>query len=480
MMWETVIGLEIHTQLSTDSKIFSGSSTAFGQAPNTQANAVDLGLPGILPVPNAKAFEYAAMFGMAIGAQVNTRSTFDRKNYFYPDLPKGYQTTQLFHPIVEHGEVEIQVDEETRTIGVTRAHLEEDAGKSLHEDFDGMSGIDLNRAGTPLIEIVSEPDMRSAKEAVAYLKKIHAIVRYLGICDGNMAEGSFRCDANVSVRIKGTEEFGTRVEIKNINSFKFVEKAINHEIERQIELIEDGGTVVQETRLYDPDKDETRSMRSKEEANDYRYFPCPDLLPVELSQEFLDGVRGQLPELPEAKATRFIEAFGITAYDASVITSDRALAEYFETAASASNNGKLTANWILGAVNQWLNDSDATIEQCPVSAERLAQLVMRVADETINSKGAKQVWEAMLTSNHSADQLIDSLGLKQVTDTGAIEAVVEQVMVENAAQVEAYRAAEPDKQGKMVGFFVGQVMKVSGGKANPQAVNKILRAKLGG
>lgn len=480
MMWETVIGLEIHTQLSTDSKIFSGSSTAFGQAPNTQANAVDLGLPGILPVPNAKAFEYAAMFGMAIGAQVNTRSTFDRKNYFYPDLPKGYQTTQLFHPIVEHGEVEIQVDEETRTIGVTRAHLEEDAGKSLHEDFDGMSGIDLNRAGTPLIEIVSEPDMRSAKEAVAYLKKIHAIVRYLGICDGNMAEGSFRCDANVSVRIKGTEEFGTRVEIKNINSFKFVEKAINHEIERQIELIEDGGTVVQETRLYDPDKDETRSMRSKEEANDYRYFPCPDLLPVELSQEFLDGVRGQLPELPEAKATRFIEAFGITAYDASVITSDRALAEYFETAASASKNGKLTANWVLGAVNQWLNDSDATIEECPVSAERLAQLVMRVADETINSKGAKQVWEAMLTSNHSADQLIDSLGLKQVTDTGAIEAVVEQVMVENAAQVEAYRAAEPDKQGKMVGFFVGQVMKVSGGKANPQAVNKILRAKLGG
>ena len=480
MMWETVIGLEIHTQLSTDSKIFSGSSTAFGQAPNTQANAVDLGLPGILPVPNAKAFEYAAMFGMAIGAQVNTRSTFDRKNYFYPDLPKGYQTTQLFHPIVEHGEVEIQVDEETRTIGVTRAHLEEDAGKSLHEDFDDMSGIDLNRAGTPLIEIVSEPDMRSAKEAVAYLKKIHAIVRYLGICDGNMAEGSFRCDANVSVRIKGTEEFGTRVEIKNINSFKFVEKAINHEIERQIELIEDGGTVVQETRLYDPDKDETRSMRSKEEANDYRYFPCPDLLPVELSQEFLDGVRGQLPELPEAKATRFIEAFGITAYDASVITSDRALAEYFETAASASKNGKLTANWVLGAVNQWLNDSDATIEECPVSAERLAQLVMRVADETINSKGAKQVWEAMLTSNHSADQLIDSLGLKQVTDTGAIEAVVEQVMVENAAQVEAYRAAEPDKQGKMVGFFVGQVMKVSGGKANPQAVNKILRAKLGG
>ena len=480
MMWETVIGLEIHTQLSTDSKIFSGSSTAFGQAPNTQANAVDLGLPGILPVPNAKAFEYAAMFGMAIGAQVNTRSTFDRKNYFYPDLPKGYQTTQLFHPIVEHGEVEIQVDEETRTIGVTRAHLEEDAGKSLHEDFDGMSGIDLNRAGTPLIEIVSEPDMRSAKEAVAYLKKIHAIVRYLGICDGNMAEGSFRCDANVSVRIKGTEEFGTRVEIKNINSFKFVEKAINHEIERQIELIEDGGTVVQETRLYDPDKDETRSMRSKEEANDYRYFPCPDLLPVELSQEFLDGVRDQLPELPEAKATRFIEAFGITAYDASVITSDRALAEYFETAASASNNGKLTANWVLGAVNQWLNDSDASIEQCPVSAERLAQLVMRVADETINSKGAKQVWEAMLTSDDSADQLIDSLGLKQVTDTGAIEAVVEQVMADNAAQVEAYRAAEPDKQGKMVGFFVGQVMKVSGGKANPQAVNKILRAKLGG
>ena len=480
MMWETVIGLEIHTQLSTDSKIFSGSSTAFGQAPNTQANAVDLGLPGILPVPNAKAFEYAAMFGMAIGAQVNTRSTFDRKNYFYPDLPKGYQTTQLFHPIVEHGEVEIQVDEETRTIGVTRAHLEEDAGKSLHEDFDGMSGIDLNRAGTPLIEIVSEPDMRSAKEAVAYLKKIHAIVRYLGICDGNMAEGSFRCDANVSVRIKGTEEFGTRVEIKNINSFKFVEKAINHEIERQIELIEDGGTVVQETRLYDPDKDETRSMRSKEEANDYRYFPCPDLLPVELSHEFLDGVRDQLPELPEAKAARFIEAFGITAYDASVITSDRALAEYFETAASASNNGKLTANWVLGAVNQWLNDSDANIEQCPVSAERLAQLVMRVADETINSKGAKQVWEAMLTSDDSADQLIDSLGLKQVTDTGAIEAVVEQVMADNAAQVEAYRAAEPDKQGKMVGFFVGQVMKVSGGKANPQAVNKILRAKLGG
>ncbi|MGB0964836.1 MAG: Asp-tRNA(Asn)/Glu-tRNA(Gln) amidotransferase subunit GatB [Litorivicinus sp.] len=480
MIWETVIGLEIHTQLATDSKIFSGSSTEFGQAPNTQACAIDLGLPGILPSPNVKAFEYAAMFGMAIGAQVNRRSSFDRKNYFYPDLPKGYQTTQLFHPIVEHGTVEIQLGDETRTIGVTRAHLEEDAGKSLHEDFDGMSGIDLNRAGTPLIEIVSEPDMRSAREAVAYLKKIHAIVRYLGICDGNMAEGSFRCDANVSVRIKGEEAFGNRVEIKNINSFKFVEKAINHEVERQIELIEDGGTVVQETRLYDPDKDETRSMRSKEEANDYRYFPCPDLLPVELDDAFLEQVRQQLPELPEAKSARLIEEFGITPYDASVVTSDRALAEYFERAATHSGNGKLAANWVLGAVSQWLNDSDASIEQCPVSAERLGDLVRRIADDTINSKGAKKVWEAMLTDDGDVDSLIDSLGLKQVTDTSAIEAVVEQVIQDNAGQVDAYRAAEPDKQGKMVGFFVGQVMKASGGKANPQAVNQILRKKLGG
>ena len=480
MMWETVIGLEIHTQLATESKIFSGSSTEFGQSPNTQANAVDLGLPGILPVPNQKAFEYAAMFGMAIGATVNQRSTFDRKNYFYPDLPKGYQTTQLFHPIVEHGQVEIRIDDTLRTIGVTRAHLEEDAGKSLHEDFDGMTGIDLNRAGTPLIEIVSEPDMRSAKEAVAYLKKIHAIVRYLGICDGNMAEGSFRCDANVSVRIKGTEAFGNRVEVKNINSFKFVEKAINHEVERQIERIEDGGTIVQETRLYDPDRDETRSMRSKEEANDYRYFPCPDLLPVELSDEFLAQVRERLPELPEAKAKRLIEQFGITDYDAAVVTSDRALAEYFERAAEHSGSGKLAANWVLGAVSQWLNDSDSNIEACPVSAERLGDLIQRISDDTLNSKGAKAVWEAMLTSHASVDELIESLGLKQVTDTGAIEAVVEQVMADNAGQVEAYRAAEPDKQGKMVGFFVGQVMKASGGKANPQAVNQILRSKLGG
>ena len=481
MIWETVIGLEIHTQLATESKIFSGSSTRYGAEPNTQANMLDLGLPGTLPVPNERAFEYAAMFGMAIDAVVQTRSTFDRKNYFYPDLPKGYQTTQLFHPIVEHGHIDIQLEgQDVRRIGVTRAHLEEDAGKSLHEDFDGMTGIDLNRAGTPLIEIVSEPDLRNAREAVAYLKKVHGIVRALGICDGNMAEGSFRCDANVSVRPKGQAEFGTRVEVKNINSFKFVEKAINHEIERQIELIEDGGTVVQETRLYDPDKDETRSMRSKEEANDYRYFPCPDLLPVVLTQDYLDSIRARLPELPEARAQRLVDDYQVTDYDARVLTAEGDIADYFESAASAGANGKLTANWVMAAVSAWLNESDSPLSLCPVQPQRLAALVKRIDDQTLNSKGAKSVWEAMLSDDAEVDALIDRLGLKQVTDTGAIEAVVDQVMAANPGQVEGYRAAEPDKQGKMVGFFVGQVMKASGGKANPQAVNKILREKLKG
>ncbi|MBY4676744.1 Asp-tRNA(Asn)/Glu-tRNA(Gln) amidotransferase subunit GatB [Marinobacterium arenosum] len=479
MEWEAVIGLEIHAQLATKSKIFSGAGTAFGAEPNTQACAVDLALPGTLPVFNEEALRMAVKFGLAIDAEIGRTSVFDRKNYFYPDLPKGYQTSQLFHPIVGNGHVDIQLEDGTvKRVGVTRAHLEEDAGKSLHDEFPGMTGIDLNRAGTPLLEIVSEPDMRSAEEAVAYVRKIHSIVTSLGICDGNMAEGSFRCDCNVSVRLKGEQEFGTRTETKNINSFRFIEKAILGEIERQIDLLEDGGRVVQETRLYDAGKNETRSMRSKEEANDYRYFPCPDLLPIVIEEDYIEQIRDSLPELPDARKARFIEQYGLSDYDAMVLSGDHHLAGYFETVAKNADDAKLAANWVMGELSKHLNANDTAIGDSPVSAEQLGGLLVRIKDNTISGKIAKQVFEIMWAEGGSADQVIEAKGLKQVTDTGAIEATVDEVIANCGAQVEQYKAAEPDKRGKMIGFFMGQVMKATGGKANPGAVTGILKKKL--
>ena len=480
MKWEVVIGLEIHTQLATNSKIFSGSSTAFGAEPNTQANLVDLGMPGVLPVLNKRAVEFAVRFGTAINAHVAKKSIFERKNYFYPDLPKGYQISQAQLPIVGVGQVEIVMEDgETKTVGVTRAHLEEDAGKSLHEEFPDQTGIDLNRAGTPLLEIVSEPDMRSAKEAVAYARKIHQIVTYIGICDGNMQEGSFRCDANVSIRPMGEEKLGTRTELKNINSFRFLEKAINYEIERQIDVIEDGGKIVQETRLYDANKDETRSMRSKEEANDYRYFPDPDLLPVEIDDTFIQQVTADMPELPDVRRERFESEYGLPAYDANVLTSSRVNADFFETVAKACGDAKLAANWVMGEFAAALNKADLEIEQSPVNADALAGLLSRITDNTISGKIAKQVFEAMWAGEGSADEVIETKGLKQITDTGAIEALVDEVLAANPEQVENYKNAEPDKRPKMIGFFVGQIMKKSQGKANPQQVNQLLADKLG-
>ncbi|MGZ8217714.1 Asp-tRNA(Asn)/Glu-tRNA(Gln) amidotransferase subunit GatB [Methylomagnum sp.] len=477
MQWETVIGLEIHAQLATKSKIFSGAATAYGAEPNTQACAVDLGLPGVLPVLNKDAVRMAIKFGLAIGAKVAPRSVFARKNYFYPDLPKGYQISQYDLPVVSTGQMIIEVDGVEKVVGITRAHLEEDAGKSLHEDFHGYTGIDLNRAGTPLLEIVSEPDMRSAKEAVAYMKKLHALVRYLEICDGNMQEGSFRCDANVSVRPVGQEKFGTRAEIKNLNSFRFVEKAINFEIERQIELIENGGTVVQETRLYDANKDETRPMRSKEEANDYRYFPDPDLLPLEISGDFIEDVRGGLPELPDAKRDRFKSQYGLNDYDAGVLTATRELADYYEALVKAAgSDAKLCANWVMGDLAAALNKAGLEIEQSPVSPERLAGLVQRIADDTISGKIAKQVFEALWESQDSADAIIEKQGLKQITDTGAIEAIIDQIIAANPNQVAGYRSGKD----KLFGFFVGQAMKATGGKANPAQLNELLKQKLQG
>ena len=482
MQWETVIGLEIHAQLSTQSKIFSGSATSFGAEPNAHASLVDLGMPGTLPVLNAEAVRMACKFGLAIDAEIAERNVFARKNYFYPDLPKGYQTSQMDHPIVGNGHLDITLEDGTvKRIGITRAHLEEDAGKSLHEDFHGMSGIDLNRAGTPLLEIVSEPDIRSAKEAVAYVKAIHALVRYLGICDGNMAEGSLRCDCNVSVRPKGQEAFGTRAEIKNVNSFRFIEKAINHEVQRQIELIEDGGKVVQETRLYDPNKDETRSMRSKEEANDYRYFPCPDLLPVVIEPAFLAEVRSQLPELPTEKRDRFQSEYGQSVYDANVQTARREQADHFEEVQRGSGDAKLAANWVMGELSSLLNKQDLDITQAPVSAAQLGGLIQRIKDDTISGKIAKMVFEALAAGEgESADAIIEAKGLKQVTDSGAIEAMLDEVLAANAAQVEQYRASDEAKRGKMFGFFVGQAMKASKGKANPGQVNQLLKQKLEG
>jgi aspartyl-tRNA(Asn)/glutamyl-tRNA(Gln) amidotransferase subunit B len=475
--WEVVIGLEIHTQLATRSKIFSGASTAYGAEPNTQACLVDLGYPGVLPVLNKEVVRMAAMFGLAVNATVAPRSVFARKNYFYPDLPKGYQISQYELPIVEHGELFISDDDgNEKRIGITRAHLEEDAGKSTHEGLGEFSGIDLNRAGTPLLEIVSEPDMRSAKEAVAYMRKIHSIVRYLGISDGNMQEGSFRCDANVSVRPRGQEELGTRTELKNLNSFRFVEKAINFEIERQIDVIEDGGEVVQETRLYDANKDETRSMRSKEEANDYRYFPDPDLLPVEIDAAFVEAVRETLPELPDAKRHRFIDDYGIRADDADILTTSRALGDYFEeVVAATAGKPQGVANFVVGDLMGALNKAGLGIEDSPVSAAAVAGLLDRVKDNTISGKIAKEVFEAMWAGEGSADEIIEAKGLKQITDTSAIEAIVDSVIEANPSQVAEYKAGKD----KLIGYFVGQVMKETGGKANPGQVNQILKQKLG-
>ena len=475
MEWETVIGLEIHTQLATRSKIFSGASTAYGAAPNTQACAVDLGLPGVLPVLNTEVVNMAIKFGLAINAQIAPLSVFARKNYFYPDLPKGYQISQYELPIVGQGKVIIELEDGShKTIGVTRAHLEEDAGKSLHEDFHGMTGIDLNRAGTPLLEIVSEPDMRSPQEAVAYMKKIHSLVRYLEISDGNMQEGSFRCDANVSVRPKGQQEFGTRTELKNINSFRFVERAIEFEVERQIELLEAGGEVVQETRLFDANKGETRSMRSKEEAMDYRYFPDPDLLPVEIDGAHIETVRQTLPELPDAKQARFVSDYGLNDYDASFLTASRDMADYYEAVARESEEAKLAANWVMGELSSYLNKEDKDIKDSPVTATMLAGMIKRIKDNTISGKIAKEVFDAMWQGQGDADAVIESKGLKQITDTGAIETLVDEVIANNPQQVEQFKAGKD----KVLGFFVGQIMKATQGKANPAQVNALLIKKL--
>ena len=476
--WEVVIGLEIHAQLATTSKIFSGASTAYGAEPNTQACLVDLGYPGVLPVLNEEVVRMAAKFGLAVNATVARRSVFARKNYFYPDLPKGYQISQYELPIVADGELVISTEDgDAKRIGITRAHLEEDAGKSVHEGFGANSGIDLNRAGTPLLEIVSEPDLRSAKEAVAYMRKIHSIVRYLDISDGNMQEGSFRCDANVSVRPRGQEELGTRTEIKNLNSFRFVEKAINFEIERQIDVLEDGGEVVQETRLYDSARDETRSMRSKEEANDYRYFPDPDLLPVELDDAYVEAVRETLPELPDQKVARFVSDYGLREADAEVLSVSRAMADYYETVAKATAaKPQIAANWVVGDLTGALNRDAIDITDSPVTAEALAGLLDRITDNTISGKIAKEVFEAIWAGEGDADAVIDARGLKQITDTGAIDAIVDKVIAANPSQVAEYRGGKD----KLIGFFVGQVMKETGGKANPAQVNQALKAKLDG
>lgn len=476
MQWETVIGLEVHVQLQTRSKIFSGASTAYGAEPNTQACDVSIALPGVLPVMNIEAARLAVKFGLAIGAQINRRSVFARKNYFYPDLPKGYQISQFEIPIVGTGAIEIETPEGPKSVGITRAHLEEDAGKSLHENFHGQSGIDLNRAGTPLIEIVSDPDMRSATEAVSYLRKLHSLVRYLEISDGNMQEGSFRCDANVSMRPVGQKEYGTRAEIKNINSFRFVEKAINFEVDRQIDLLEDGSKVLQETRLYDADKDETRSMRSKEEAHDYRYFPDPDLPPMVLDDAFIAEILEGLPELPHQRQLRFVQEFELSTQDADQLTSDRALADYFESLQALTKvSPRIASNWVLGDLNAALNQGEMEITDSRISAQELAALLDRIEDKTISGKMAKEVFSAMWSGEGSADEIIKSKGLKQITDTGAIESIVKQVLAESEEQVMQYR----DGNQKVIGYFVGQIMKKTAGKANPQQVNEILRNKLG-
>lgn len=473
------MGLEVHLQLATESKIFSGAATRFGAEPNVQACAVDLGMPGMLPVLNARAVQYAVMFGLGVGARIGKRSVFDRKNYFYPDLPKGYQVSQFFEPIVCEGKFEVPMpDGSLFPVRITRAHLEEDAGKSVHDAYAGQTGIDLNRAGTPLLEIVTEPDFRTAEQAVAYLKSLHSLATYLGISDGNMAEGSMRCDVNISLRPTGTEVYGTRTEIKNVNSFRFVEKAIAVETERQMDILESGGHIVQETRLYDADRNETRSMRSKEVANDYRYFPEPDLLPIVLDDAYIDNIRAGLPELPGAKRARFIETYGLSDYDASLLVDSRTTADFFEAATDISKAPKLTANWILGDLAGALNRESLDLTESPVSPEALAGLIVRIADDTLSSKLAKQVFEGLWLGEGTADEIIEARGLKQVTDTGALESLVAQVIEGHPDQVTQYQAADEARQKKLLGFFVGQVMKASKGQANPQRLNGLLRAML--
>ena len=477
MQWEIVNGLEVHTQLSTQSKIFSGAATAYGAAPNTQACAVDIALPGVLPVLNRGAVERAIKFGLAVGSTINRRSIFARKNYFYPDLPKGYQISQFEIPVVSGGEIVIQVGDKEKTVRLTRAHLEEDAGKSLHEDFQGMTGIDLNRACTPLLEIVSEPDMRSSQEAVAYAKTLHSLVRYLEICDGNMQEGSFRCDANVSVRPVGVDKLGTRCEIKNLNSFRFLEKAIDYEVRRQIDILEDGGSIVQQTRLYDSDKDETRSMRSKEDANDYRYFPDPDLLPLEITEAWIDQVRATLPELPVAKRNRFVSEYGLPAYDAGVLTASREMATYFEEVLQAlGGEAKLCANWIMGDLSAALNKDGLEMADSRVSSAQLAGLLKRIGDGTISGKIAKDVFEAIWNGEGDTDAIIAAKGLKQISDSSEIEKIVDEIIAQNPGQVAEYRGGKD----KVFGFFVGLAMKATKGKANPAQLNDILKHKLAG
>lgn len=478
MEWEIVIGLEVHAQLATKSKIFSGAPTKYGAEPNRQACGIDLGLPGVLPVLNKEAVKMAIRFGLGADAEITHKSVFARKNYFYPDLPKGYQISQYELPVVGKGHLDIQLEDGTaKRINITRAHLEEDAGKSLHEDFHGLSGIDLNRAGTPLLEIVSEPDMRSAKEAVAYLKALHTLVKYLQICDGNMQEGSFRCDANVSVRPKGSDKLGTRTELKNINSFRYVERAIIFEAERQIELLENGGTVIQQTLLYDPNKNVTRPMRSKEEANDYRYFPDPDLLPLVITQELIEQIRSELPELPQQKMQRFIDQYGLSAYDASILISTRETADYYEDLVKESGDQpKLAANWMTGELFGALNKASLELSDSPVSSAQLGKLVTRIADDTISGKIAKTIFEALWNQEGDVDSIIEKRGLKQVTDAGAIEKLVDEVIAANPGQLAEYRSGKD----KLFGFFVGQAMKISGGKINPAQLNELLKKKLNG
>jgi aspartyl-tRNA(Asn)/glutamyl-tRNA(Gln) amidotransferase subunit B len=474
MSWETVIGLETHVQLSTKTKLFSRASTAFGASPNTNVNLIDCGLPGVLPSVNKEAFYKAIRFGMAIDAKINQTSIFDRKNYFYADLPKGYQITQMDLPIVLGGSIDIQLDESTKTINITRAHLEEDAGKSIHDEYDGFSAIDLNRAGTPLLEIVSEPEISDAKEAVAYMKAMHQLVTYLDVSDGNMAQGSLRCDANVSIRKKGEKELGTRTEIKNINSFKFIEKAINFEIKRQIKLLENGEKVTQETRLYDSSKDETRPMRSKEFANDYRYFPEPDLLPVVISDEEIQKIRNEFPELPKEKEARYQEKFGLSAYDSQIISSSKSMADFFDAAAEKIKNYSLLSNWLIGEISAYLNKEQIEIHKSKLTSNNVAMLINRIDDQTISGKIGKSIFEEMCISGSTPDEIIESQGLKQISDDGAIEEIIMTVISENPSQVEAYIGGKD----KLFGFFVGQVMKLTEGKANPKAVNSILKDKL--
>ena len=474
MSWETVIGLETHVQLSTKTKLFSRASTAFGASPNTNVNLIDCGLPGVLPSVNKEAFYKAIRFGMAIDAQINQTSIFDRKNYFYADLPKGYQITQMDLPIVLGGSIDIQLEESIKTINITRAHLEEDAGKSIHDEYDGFSAIDLNRAGTPLLEIVSEPEISDAKEAVAYMKAMHQLVTYLDVSDGNMAQGSLRCDANVSIRKKGEKELGIRTEIKNINSFKFIEKAINFEIKRQIKLLENGDKVTQETRLYDSSKDETRPMRSKEFANDYRYFPEPDLLPVVISDEEIQKIRNEFPELPKEKEARYQDKFGLSAYDSQIISSSKSMADFFDAAAEKIENYSLLSNWLIGEISAYLNKEQIEIHKSKLTSDNVAMLINRIDDQTISGKIGKSIFEEMCLSGSTPDEIIESQGLKQISDDGAIEEIIMTVISENPSQVKAYL----DGKDKLFGFFVGQVMKLTEGKANPKAVNSILKDKL--